>query len=187
MFKLFLRYISFIAAVGFMPSLIPSFAYAQQQAPVVAIVDLQGIIRTSQAAESVRQQLAEKLKIAESEVKAIEDQLRSEEDSIVKQRSSLSDDAFESKKNEFQTKLSDANREVGLKRRSLDVAYRTAGREIEDTVVKIIEQIASDRGATLVMNSAALILFDPSMDITNEVLDQLNVELPSVELKLSAE
>lgn len=162
-------------------------ASAQQQAPVVAIVDLQGIIRSSQAADSVRQQLSEKLKIAESEIKALENDLNKDREALIKQRPSLSEDAFTEKKGSLESKLSEASREVGLKRRSLDIAYRTAGRKIEDKVVQIIESIASERGATLVMNSAALILFDPAMDITNEVLDQVNAELPSVTLEIPAE
>jgi hypothetical protein len=47
-------------------------------------------------------------------------------------------------------------------------------------MVKIISQIAKDRKANLVLQRSELVLFDQQFDVTDQVLQKLDEELPTL-------
>ena len=58
--------------------------------------------------------------------------------------------------------------------------------KIQEEMLKIIADIAKDRKANLVFQRADLVLFDQSFDVTDEVLQKLDEQMPTLTVNFVA-
>lgn len=157
----------------------PAFA----QGTTIAVVNIQGIMRDSAAAKSVRQQLEAKQKTYQAEIAKIEEQMQKEEQELGKQRSVLSQEAFEEKVKAFRTKATTTQRDVQAKKATLDNAFEGALNDIQKVVTEIIAELAKEKGFQLAVPTSQLLYAQPDMDISATVLERLNQKLPKVNVK----
>jgi len=159
----------------------PSAAHAHARPrPVVAIVDVPGVVRQATAAKSVRQQIDGIRQTYESEVAQIEQQLREADQELSRQRSLLSPEAFAEQRRAFERRFAEAQRSVQTRQRQLEQSYGNALRQIEGKLIDIIAAIAKGRAINLVLGKTAIVIADPQYDLSKEVLQRLDVEMPSV-------
>jgi outer membrane protein len=172
----------------------------------VLVVDVQSLLQNAKAAKMVRNQIEQKRVQYMNELSHQQDLLRAEQgsqqkqraslsaehDTLERQRASLSADTFDQKRRQFEQK---ANAFL-QKERDLDEKiknYQENGQELTQTlaksasdaqskineiIVKITEDIAKQRKANLVFQSTDFVAFDRSFDVTDEVLQKLDEELP---------
>jgi hypothetical protein len=69
---------------------------------------------------------------------------------------------------------------VQSKRQALERSNGEALEKIQGAMLKIITEIAKQRKANLVFQRSELVLFDQSFDVTDEVLQKLDEELPTL-------
>ncbi len=162
------------------------FATPASAADKIATINIQAILQESDAAKSTRDQIDSKRKQYQSELKAIEDKLQKEDQALAEQRSLLSPDALKEKQKEFASKITDAQKELQEKRQRLDAAYGKALNDIQAGVLEIVKEMAEERGYTLIVPTSQLLYAVPSLDITDEVLAQLNKDLPTVKIDFNA-
>jgi outer membrane protein len=163
------------------------FVSPQAQAETsVATINYQQILHDSKAGKSVKDQLDAKQKSFQSEMSKKEDELNREQEKLGQQRAVLSPEAFEKKAKEFRAKTNAAQRDVQTKRAALDNALLSASNDIQKAVLDIVSKIAKEKGYTLVVPTSQLLYADPKMDITSEVLSQLNATLPRVDVSFKA-
>ncbi len=181
-------------------SLIVSFALAgllapaQAQTPAAApapalnilVVDVQSLLQNSKSAKAVRQQIEQKRTEFQKEMSSQEGVLRQEHDTLQRQQSSLSAEAFNQKGREFQQKLNDFDKSMQSKRQILEKANSEALEKINETMLKIIADIAKERKANLVFLRSELVLFDQNFEVTDEVLQKLDEQLPTVAVNFVA-
>jgi outer membrane protein len=172
----------------------------------VLVVDVQSLLQNAKAAKMVRNQIEQKRVQYMNELSHQQDLLRAEQgaqqkqraslsaehDTLERQRTSLSADTFDQKRRQFEQK---ANAFL-QKERDLDEKiknYQENGQELTQTltksasdaqskineiIVKITEDIAKERKANLVFQSTDFVAFDRSFDVTDQVLQKLDEELP---------
>lgn len=150
---------------------------------VVGVVNTQKIMRDAKAAQSVRSQLQAKQKSFQAELDAKEKQLLAEDQSLAKQQSSVEKAAFEQKVKEFRAKAAQAQRDVQQKKAAVDKALAESLASIQNTVLAITKEVAAEKKMNLVVSSTQTLYAEPSLDITQEVLDRLNKKLPNVAVK----
>ncbi|MFC4351491.1 OmpH family outer membrane protein [Fodinicurvata halophila] len=152
--------------------------------PSILVVDLQQVMRESVAMKGLREEAEAKRSEMEQKLQEQEQSLREEDEALSRQRTVLSSDAFEEKRSQLEQKFgqfqSEANTEMGR----LDEAYSEAVGEVEYTVVKISDAIASERGANMVIPKSTLLLVHDDFEITDEVISRLNEQMPSVSMSL---
>lgn len=146
----------------------------------IAVVDIQKIMRDSTAAQSVRTQLESKQKAYQAEIKKKEGDMQNEEKSLAEQRSTLSPEAFQKKVEAFRTKATAMQQEVQKKKAALDRGFEKSLNDIQKVVTEIITAEAKAQGFNLAIPSGQLLYAEPGMDITENVLGQLNKKLPKV-------
>lgn len=172
----------------------------------VLVVDVQSLLQNAKAAKMVRNQIEQKRVQYMNQLSHQQDLLRAEQgaqqkqraslsaehDTLERQRASISADVFDQKRRQFEQKAN-----VFLqKERDLDEKiknYQENGQELTQTlaksasdaqtkineiIVKITEDIAKERKANLVFQSTDFVAFDRSFDVTDEVLQKLDEELP---------
>jgi outer membrane protein len=164
----------------------PSTAPAAQPPLTIMVVDVQALLQNSKSAKMVRQQIEQKRAEYAKEISHQEETLRQERDALQRQQSSLSADALNQKGREFQQKVNDLDRNVQGKRQSLERSNAEALEKIQEVMLKIITDIAKDRKANLVFQRSELVLFDQNFDVTDEVLQKLDEQLPTLTVNLVA-
>ena len=164
----------------------PAAAPAGQPLLTIIVVDVQALLQNSKSAKMVRQQIEQKRAEYAKEISHQEETLRQERDALQRQQSSLSADALNQKGREFQQKVNDLDRNVQSKRQSLERSNAEALEKIQEVMLKIITDIAKDRKANLVFQRSELVLFDQNFDVTDEVLQKLDEQLPTLTVNFVA-
>ena len=152
----------------------------------VLVVDVQALLQNSKAAKMVRGQIEQKRNEYTKEISHQEEGLRAERDAIQRQQASLSADALNQKGREFQQKVNDLERNVQGKRQALEKSNGDALSKIQEEMLKIIADIAKQRKANLVLQRSDIVLFDQSFDVTDEVLQKLDEQMPTLTVNFVA-
>lgn len=155
-------------------------------APVIAVVDIDRIRESSNAAKSVRDQLEKHRSTFQDEISKQENDLRNAEQDLNKQRTVLSPEAFNQRRQQFEQRVAEVQRQVQNRRRQLETAMATSMTEVNRAVVDAVQEVATGHGANIVLPKSQIILVDKAMEITDEVLGNVNKKLPSVRVTLPA-
>jgi Skp family chaperone for outer membrane proteins len=152
----------------------------------VLVVDVQSLLQNSKSAKMVRQQIEQKRAEYAKEISHQEEVLRNERDALQRQQASLSPAALNQKGREFQAKVNELDKSVQSKRQALERSNGQALEKIQSAMLKIITEIAKTRKANLVFQRSELVLFDQGFDITDEVLQKLDEQLPTLTVNFVA-
>jgi Skp family chaperone for outer membrane proteins len=152
----------------------------------ILVVDVQSLLQNSKSAKMVRQQIEQKRAEYAKEISHQEGVLRQERDTLQRQQASLSADALNQKGKEFQAKVNELDRSVQGKRQALERSNADALQKIQEAMLKIITEISKERKANLVFQRTELVLFDQGFDVTDEVLQKLDEQLPTLTVNFVA-
>ncbi len=180
------RLITAIAGAAVMTALFVDPASAQQSGqtrPVIGVLNTEIVDRDSLAAKGVRLERDKFINRYQQEIKTIETELREEEQRLTQQRNVLSPEVFQQQVEAFQEKFAVEQQNIRAKQQNLQAVFQQAMVEINQEVLRISSQVAQERGINMVMAQNMVLLSDPSMDITREVLDLLNQRLPQVAMR----
>lgn len=157
---------------------------AAQQLPttIAAVIDYQRILRDALAARSIREQIETRRKAYQEEISKEEQRLHAAEKELAKQRSLLTPEALTEKRRGFESEVADVQRLVQDRRRQLDNLSAEALNEVRKALIEIVTGIADERGFNLVLPSSEVLFFARQIDLTDEVLSQLDAKLPEVEV-----
>ncbi len=182
------RIVSGVAAICVLalPLLSISGLAAAQSArnPVIAIIDMQRILRESLAVKVMQRDLEQQRSSFQGELKQKEEALRNTDQELARQRAVLSADAYAKRRQELEREVARIQREIQERRKGLDEIYGQGMRQVRLRLIDIVQSIANARGADLVLAKANVVLVRPDLEITEEALERLNQELPSVALSV---
>lgn len=156
---------------------------AAQAEGAIAVLNIQEIMRESLAAKSVKETLEGQQKSFQAEMSKKEQDLQKKEKDLSQQKSVLSPEEFEKRVKDFRTQATSAQKEVQAKKAKLDKAFADALGEIQKAVVDIVGEQAKAKKLDAVFPTSQLLFAAPSLDITADVLAQLNKRLPKVQVK----
>jgi outer membrane protein len=145
-----------------------------------AVVDVQYILRESKAAKSVQGQVEGQQKKYQEQINAEEGSLRTAQEQLQRQQSVLAPEAFAQKRKEFEGKVAQVQQSVRTKKQDLEAAFAQGVKRINDQVVAIVGKMAEERKLIAVFPRNQVLLVESSLDLTKEVMDKLNQQLPSV-------
>lgn len=157
----------------------PVFA-ADAPAPVIAVVDLQAVMREAKAPQGVigyRNKLDTQY---QQEFAAEEKKLAETDQDLARQRSVLSPEAFGEKLRAFQAQANDFAQRAQTRKRNLERAFGIAMGQVAQGVNKVIAQIATEKGYNLVLPRQQVEFFDLRLDITKEVIERTNATVKEV-------
>lgn len=168
----------------------PIAASAQDQGadpsikPVVLIVDMQKVQRDSAAAKSVREQSTAIRLDIEKTIAAREALIRTEEKELAELREKLSADEFRERVRQFETKVF-ANRDFAQgESAKLQAALSDASTRLRGKIAPILATLMKERGAQVMLDSSQVVLSIGRLEITDEVIERLDAEVPTLTLSL---
>lgn len=158
-------------------------ALAQQLPPAVAaVIDYQRILQDARAARSMREQIEARREAYQAEIDREEARLRDAEQDFTKQRSVLTPEAQAERRRQFEQEVVEVQRMVQERRRALDRASALALNEVKEALIAIVTGIAEEKGFNIVLSSSEVLFFARTIDLTEDVLADLDARLPDVQL-----
>lgn len=167
---------------------LPSVSYGQETAnpetiAAVMVVDYAGIMREASAMQDAKKQVRERQIAYQKEIEAKQQALRDEEKQLAQQRTLLAGDVFQEKQKAFQQKVAEFQKFAQARNRVLDQALANVQSQFTKVLNRVIEQVAEERKATLVLHQGQVILFANAMNASKEVFDRINAEIPTIKVE----
>ena len=147
---------------------------------VVAVLDYAQILKTSDAAKDIRRQVQVYRDGFRDAIQDEERRLRQVEAELKRQRSALSPEEFEKQRQEFKGQVIAAQRRAQGFKQQLDRALKSAMNEVQQAVIPIVKKLTEKRGYTIVVDKSQVLFADRALDITNDVIVQLNQTMSTV-------
>ncbi len=151
----------------------------------IAVLDVVKLLKESKAAISMKDQLNAIAKKYTDEDQKKQKEIQKQEEELLRQKATLTPEAFSDRKNTFEKKVIEFNKDAQAKRKALATAEKDAVTQIEDEVEKIVKAIIDSDKITAVFRKSAIILGDTSIDITEKVVEELNKKLSAVTVKVA--
>lgn len=165
-------------AIGFAFSAVP----AKADEFTYGIVDMIKIRREAEAAKTLKADLDAKLKEYSQQFAKKEEGLRKSEQELVKQQGKLSKEEFDKKRKEFQTSVASFQKQLAERKNILDNVYNESMTKLQTEILKATADVAKKKELKAVFSQEAMVLADPSLDITKEVLEKLNGAIKKIPL-----
>ncbi len=178
---------SLIAAATLMGTHTAVLAADSTPAASIIVIDTQQIRQNSLAGKDILRQIDDVRSSVQDEIQKEEDKLRAEEAELKRQRAILTPDAFDQKYQAWQQKVMDVQRKVQQKNAQLEAALQKANGVLQRAILPILQKTLEARGATFMLDKSQVILIAPNkgLDVTTQVIEQLDTVLPGVKVDFS--
>lgn len=160
-------------------------ATAQRLTPtVVAVVDTDRISRECTACRAAQTQLQTQGTALRTRAQALQTQLQTTGAPIQTAVTALNgrapDAALQGRITAFQTQQNSAQQEIARSEQTFRSTQANVSQQISTRLLPIINTVSAARGAAVTVDRGGVLFAAPNLDITNDVLAQLNQQLPSV-------
>jgi outer membrane protein len=152
----------------------------------LAVVDVQALLGTSKAGKSIEDQINRQRDKLKEEFSKLEKSLDEMRKNLEADKAKQDTPEFTTRKKEFETKLNDAKKLVQQKSQALDKGAGAAVLELRKAIVKVVADIADKNHYTMVVTRDNVVIAEKDMDITEQVMTQLDKDLPDVKVKVDA-
>ncbi|URD61641.1 OmpH family outer membrane protein [Sphingomonas sp. KRR8] len=174
----------FVAALA-ATALVPAAAQAQRvPAAVVAVVDTDQISQSCTACRAASTSLQSQETTLRQRAATLQQQIQTAGGPLQQQVAALNgkepDAALKAKITAFQNQQRSAQQELEQGQQRLASTQANVNQQISAKLQTIVASVSASRGANVTIAKADVMFAAPSVDITSEVLAQLNQQLPAV-------
>jgi len=149
----------------------------------IAIVDVQLVLDNSVAVKHLRESIDKISEQFSKELSAKEIEFKQMESELVKKRETLKPEQFDNDVEGFYKQLSAFQHDTQKKKEKLERAHSEAIESIHGNTIKIVHEIAKERGFTLALPMSQTLYSEEALNITTEVIKRLNQKITEVQLK----
>ncbi|NQV58287.1 MAG: OmpH family outer membrane protein [Alphaproteobacteria bacterium] len=153
---------------------------AASGSPVIAVLDVQLVLRNAVAVKGIRTAIDARRKGFEDEIELVRKDLKAEEQKLRQQSTILSPEAANERRRVLETKFSDLRRKAEQRRGILERAFVGATRKLRNEIAKVLTQLMAEQKITITLARTAVLVFDERLNVTSEVLKRLDKNLPNV-------
>jgi outer membrane protein len=179
----------FGAALAALTIAAPGVADAQRNnnaaaAPAILIVDTERVFSECTACRAASTQLQQQVQQAQQLAQQLATPLQTEGQQIETAVRALNgrqpDAALQQRITNFQNRQNQANQQLGQREQTIRSTQAHVNQQIAARLGTVVEAIRNTRAALVVLNKNSTLANSNAIDVTNEVLTQLNQQLPSV-------
>ena len=150
----------------------------------VGVVDMAAILQQSNAIAQIRKAIDEKTAVFQKEISDEEVAIREVEAQLNADKDLITEQEFNARVAEFEERVVALQQKIQRQRSSFDSAYADAQRRLEEQLLPIVSEIAGERGFAIVVQKKNAVLFDGTLDITDEALARLNERTKNLKITL---
>lgn len=181
---------SMIKSAALASALLVAPVAAQAQAipaAIVVVVDTQKIFADCTACKAAQTQLQSQATAIQQRAQALGAPLQAEAEAIQKAAAGKAPDAaLQTRIRALQTKEGSANQEIQGRQQTFARNRAYVAEQINAKLNPIISQVMQKRGANIAVDQGATLATASALDVTADVLAQLNAQLPSVSVNAPA-
>lgn len=148
---------------------------------IIAFVDIDKIISTSNAGKKIQNSINKTLKKENEKFNKVELSLKKKEDEILKQKNVISKEELDKKIKSFQADIKNFRDERAQFQRKINKQNLEAKNKIVNEINKILTKYASDNSISIVIQKKNIIIGKAELDITNKILDEFNSQVKSID------
>ena len=152
----------------------------------IGIVDFRYILKKSNAIKILGDKFIHFEKKINEKIKLKQKELKIEEKKILSRKNKLTDADYKNKLNSFKSEVFEVQKKYKEDRLILNNSFQTLQKKLKDLLAQVIKDVSKKREINVVFLKENVFLFnDPSIDITNEVLDLFNKKTKSMSITIT--
>ncbi len=149
----------------------------------IAIIDINMILNDSDVAIDANKQIEEISNKVQQDIADREENLINEQKKLIEAQSIMAPEAFEEKRIEYEVSVENYQIKSQNTLVKLENTIAIVRAQILDELKPILEEIATDKGITVILEKGTVILNADNMDITKIALKKLNKSLPKIKVE----
>jgi len=177
------RTILFLAACCL---LIGPSGVSAQDGTTIAVVDIQRLLQESLAGQSIEAQMQQYRTSFGQEIAAREADLRAREQDLMQQASILAPEVLAEERRQFEEDVIALQQEVRSRQQGIEQGYAEAIATVRQHVLTILQDLVEQRGIDVVLARSGYVVASRDLDLTDDVLGELDRALPTVSLNVSS-
>ena len=152
----------------------------------IGIVDFRYILKKSNAIRVLGDKFIFYEKKINEKIKLKQKELKIEEKKILSRKNKLTDADYKNKLKLFKTEVFEVQKKYKEDRLMLNNSFQTLQKKLKDLLAQVIKDVSKKREINVVFLKENVFLFnDPSIDLTNEVLDLFNKKTKSMSITIT--
>lgn len=152
----------------------------------IGIVDFRYILKKSNAIKILGDKFVHFEKKINEKIKLKQKELKIEEKKILSRKNKLTDTDYKNKLKLFKSEVFEVQKKYKEDRLILNNSFQTLQKKLKDLLAQVIKDVSKKREINVVFLKENVFLFnDPSIDITNEVLDLFNKKTKSMSITIT--
>lgn len=174
---------TFMPVMAVLLGMLAAPAAAQRAAGVpmsMIIVDIQQAQRESLPGKALAGQRDKYQQNFQTEFNAARQALQRSDQELAKQKGTMPQDAYDQKVKALELQVVAFQNRTQKAVRALEKSTDVAMAELMNAILTITGEIAAEMGANLVLPKQQVVLHEPRMDVTSQVIERLNRKLPTV-------
>jgi Skp family chaperone for outer membrane proteins len=149
---------------------------------VIGVIGVPEVMRASIAAQMVDKVIGERRDRLNQDAQKEQAAWRDLQQQLANQRGTMSPEQIRTRERELQERITASQAQFRERNRVIQEAAQVSVGQIERMLVAVIRQVADSHGMNLVLHRAQVALNFNEFDITDQVADQLNKVVPSVNI-----
>jgi Skp family chaperone for outer membrane proteins len=154
--------------------------------PVIAVLDVQKVMRDAKAAKAIRRDVNAQRKKIEAQIGAEREKLKAEEQKLRQQRSILAPDAIAQKQRELERRYGELRRRADRAGGGFNRAVSTAMAKLNKEMGNIVARVMKEKGVNITLARDAVLVFDDKLNITSEIVTRLDKKVPRIKVDFEA-
>ena len=152
----------------------------------IGIVDFRYILKKSNAIKVLGDKFIFFEKKINEKIKLKQQELKIEEKKILSRKNKLTDADYKNKLKLFKSEVFEVQKKYKEDRLILNNSFQTLQKKLKDLLAQVIKDVSKKREINVVFLKENVFLFnDPSIDLTNEVLDLFNKKTKSMSITMT--
>jgi Skp family chaperone for outer membrane proteins len=148
----------------------------------IAVLDVERLRRSAQAVKTIHTQLGTYVDAYRNETQKEEQEIRTAQEELARKRTIVTPEAYAEERRKLEEQLIRAQTRVQERRQSLERVNAEAMQQVQDVLGRIVGDVASEEQLTLILRKDQVVFMKPDLEITDQVLQRLDRQLPSVSL-----
>ena len=152
-------------------------SFGQIEGPAVVVLNQERLFSASQLGQRIRDELEAASTALARENRDLEAELLQEERALTDQRATMSAEEFRPLAEEFDARVEEIRQTQTERLRQLNAMADAAQQLFIELTTPVLQELLSERGATAVLDSRAVIYVIEGADITDAALARIDAEL----------
>ena len=152
--------------------------FASAQSPAILTVSRNRVLRETTHARLLSKAESDLTAELQARVDVVKAELNAEEQELARLRRTMDRSDFERRVAEFDERVRNERRTAQQHAKNLQAALRAERLKLVEALTPLLEAVRADAGAQVILNSDQLLTADPANDVTAQVLERFNAQVP---------